>query len=635
MNLIKMKRFGYLRILRVPRLMGYRWVARRLLYEMKRRLGILEQKYPIQRWETVPAPEVTGNFLSRWVPSQEAIARAEGIQKGQFVWFFHHAFQVGFPPDWFHNPFEKESTNRSGLSRKHWSRISDFRYGDIKCIWELSRFAWAYPLIQGYQASKDESYCEAFWKLLMDWADRNPPHRGVHWKCGQEIAVRMFALVEAYFVFHRSPCSQHEWRKMLRRILFFSASRIESNIGYALNQKNNHGISEASGLFTAGVLFRKRCWIEKARQYLESQAHELIYEDGSFSQHSINYHRVMLHAFLWAICIGRANGIPFSAQLMDRIRLAGKWLMAFHDPESGRMPNLGSNDGALVLPVSGSDYRDYRPTIQAVGVVLDGNPWLPQGKWDDLGASLATEFLATSGEPAKHRPAAQESNNGKDKASLIFSKGGYAVLRAGRARLIFRCPTAFRHRPSHCDLLHVDLWVGGANFLRDGGSFSYNSPWQGYFRSAVAHNTIQFDEHDQMPEISRFLLGHWPRPQVRADVATNSVQASFTDWKGCFHQRAVTLNGHECVVRDSISGFRKKAVLRWRLDAEHDWRQTDDGCLTDGIRIQVEATGGAISPRIEKGWESLYYQERTSLPVLEVLLTPACSGVMTTIAFKD
>ena len=64
-------------------------------------------------------------------------------------------------------------------------------------------------------------------------------------------------------------------------------------------------------------------WIQKGRRILELQAKELIYDDGSFSQHSTNYHRLMLHVFLWSIQIGRANGVEFSIEAIKKIRSAG------------------------------------------------------------------------------------------------------------------------------------------------------------------------------------------------------------------------------------------------------------------------------------------------------------------------
>lgn len=123
---------------------------------------------------------------------------------------------------------------------------------------------------------------------------------------------------------------------------------------------------------------------KKGKALLERQAKELIYDDGSFSQHSANYHRLMIQVYLWAIHLGRINGEEFSQKTLIRVRSAGQWLKALYDPLTGRMPNLGSNDGALVFPVTECDYIDYRPTIQAVGADVDGQKWIDSGPWDGL-----------------------------------------------------------------------------------------------------------------------------------------------------------------------------------------------------------------------------------------------------------
>ncbi|WP_419662658.1 uncharacterized protein Dvar_31250 [Desulfosarcina variabilis str. Montpellier] len=101
---------------------------------------------------------------------------------------------------------------------------------------------------------------------------------------------------------------------------------------------------------------------------------------------------VMLHACLWAVQLGRANGVEFSAAFIERIRKAGEWLTSLYDTSTGHMPNLGSNDGALILPYSVCDYIDYRPTIQATGAVVDNQRWLPPGEWDDMALWLVPDL---------------------------------------------------------------------------------------------------------------------------------------------------------------------------------------------------------------------------------------------------
>ena len=69
----------------------------------------------------------------------------------------------------------------------------------------------------------------------------------------------------------------------------------------------------------------------------------------------------------------------------------------------------------------------------------------------------------------------------------------------------------FRYRPGHADALHLDLWLGDRNILRDGGTYSYNAErkWLNYFSGTQSHNTMQFDDLDQMPRLGRFLFGDW------------------------------------------------------------------------------------------------------------------------------
>ena len=604
--------------------LGPKWVLWRLVYSLKLCTGLLKRATPIKPWGDIPTPGIKGNFFSKSMAVDIAISAADAIRSGRFPFFFHHSFDMGFPPDWFSNPFEGESFDN--LKTTHWSKISDFGQSDIKCIWELSRFAWVYPLLQAFQVSGDGAYCEAFWKLVENWAGLNPPNAGVHWKCGQEITVRMFALVTGYFGFQNAEPSTPKRKHLFSRILHESAQRIEANIGYALQQHNNHGVSEAAGLFTAGILFNNANWIQKGAQHLEDQINELVYNDGSFSQHSVNYHRVMLHACLWAIQLGRANGFEFSDSFMERIREAGKWLLTLYDPQTGRMPNLGANDGALVLPYSTCEYFDFRPTIQAVGSVIDGQKWLPSGEWNYLAECLGAKAKAQN---LVSRD--QEAESRIDNTQVrYFSDGGYAVFSRGTTKLIFRCPKQFRHRPAQCDLLHVDLWYNGVNLLRDAGTYSYNceEPWQSYFKSTMAHNTIQFDEHDQMPKISRFLYGKWPTLNVQFDDRASYVTAGFTDWKGCLHQRNIKLEGKMLEVKDRISCFKEKAVLRWRLAPELRWALVDDTCIANSVSLDVKASS-ISSIRLTDGWESLYYWEKTRVPVLEIAVGPNCKEVVT------
>ena len=113
-------------------------------------------------------------------------------------------------------------------------------------------------------------------------------------------------------------------------------------------------------------------WRATGRQVLEDLGRELIYDDGAFSQHSANYHRLMLHDYLWVLRLGEVLGQPFSSELRERVGKSGEFLYQIQDDASGRVPCYGQNDGALVLPLNNCDYQDFRPVIQSTSYLATG-----------------------------------------------------------------------------------------------------------------------------------------------------------------------------------------------------------------------------------------------------------------------
>jgi hypothetical protein len=75
----------------------------------------------------------------------------------------------------------------------------------------------------------------------------------------------------------------------------------------------------------------------------------------------------------------------------------------------------------------------------------------------------------------------------------------------GGARALLRTGP-LRFRRGHADLLHLDLWDGALNLLRDGGTGAYNPPpdrawWHAHLTGTAAHNTVEFDGAD--PDAAR------------------------------------------------------------------------------------------------------------------------------------
>jgi hypothetical protein len=604
----------------IVRCQGLSWALSRAWLVAKQRTGFFKRTLPCASWPQNPVGRLQNIPLlpgTSALPceSSVAVAKAERILAGQQEYFSKHRISCGFPPDWFLNPFDPSP--RRVPDMRHWSSIGDFGEGDIKGLWETARFGWVFPLARAYAHTEDDKYAEGFWRAVEAWRAVNFPQCGVHWKCGQEIALRVMAWIFGFCVFQESPSTTPVRRSFLAQMLEVFAKRIDANIGYALSQHNNHGVSEAAGLFTIGVALGNKRWIVKGRGLLERLAQELIYDDGSFSQHSTNYHRLMLHDYLWVIRLAQTINQPFSERLVRRVGQAGKWLLAMLDPVTGRAPNLGSNDGTHIFDLTDLGYLDYRPTVQAIGWITERRRWLAPGPWDELAFWLAgmTQESRQTDESCQGTLAVQA-----DGWTLLVD-GGYALWRNGRTLAMLRCPARFRHRPAHADILHLDLWHEGRNLLCDGGTYSYNceATWQGYFPSVAAHNTIQFDDHDQMPRLSRFLYGRWPRVYIE-HLDQQTMEARYRDWRDCSHCRRIRPNTDNVVIEDTVDGFQKQAVLRWRLNSGLAWTLQGNRCTSSAADIHV-TSDTPIGLRLTQGWESLYYWEKTEIQVLEAAIS--------------
>jgi len=441
----------------------------------------------------------TGDPPSNWCQQ-----RLEEIASGKIRFFQHHLWETGWPPQWHTNARD----NKSAPSGIHFSQIGDFSVGDIKLIWELNRFAFTYDLARIYWRTDDENAPRLFWEAFEDWYKNNPPNLGVNWKCGQEIAFRLMAWCFALWAFWDSKHTTADRVAKLVQALGISAGRIETNIAYALSQNNNHAMTEAVGLCTVGLLFPEfkssARWCRIGKSVLERTAERLVFDDGGFSQYSANYHRLMLHDYLWVLKLGEINGMIFPESLQQRIQKASDFSLALIDQSSGGVPRFGADDGSLVLPLNECDYWDFRPTAQLASWILNSRKPFSSGPWDE-------DLLWLSGQEALSAP-----QNVEKPADLEAEQAGIYALRSKHSHAVLRSGK-YRFRPSDLDLLHVDLWWKGINVAIDPGTYSYNAEgsWgNNPLRATKYHNTVQLDLAKQPQIVGRFLVLPWPESEV-------------------------------------------------------------------------------------------------------------------------
>ncbi len=242
---------------------------------------------------------------------------------------------------------------------------------DIKFIWEPARFGWAYTLGRAYFLSGKEDYALSFWRYTETFLQANPAYQGPNWTSGQEVALRLMAFIYASQAFYSSPHSTPPRMQLISEAIAAHARRIPLTLVYARSQNNNHLLSEAAGLYSAGLALpdhpQAPGWRSQGWRWLNRALQSQIAADGTYVQQSANYHRLMLQLALWAAALKELpGGLPFPPATLQRLVAAGRWLSARVDPETGQVPNLGANDGAYIMPLNPAPFSDFRPVAAAV-----------------------------------------------------------------------------------------------------------------------------------------------------------------------------------------------------------------------------------------------------------------------------
>ena len=483
----------------------------------------------------------------------------------------------------------------AGASSQHWTLLEKTpSEDDIKFVWEPARFGWAITLARAYAFSGDPAYAQVFWEKTLQFLSAHPPNLGRQWQSAQEVAIRVLVWVFCDRVFTAAPSSIVENRKRLWQGIAEHAARIPSTLVYARSQNNNHLLSEAAGLYAAGVYLpshpQSREWRKLGWRWLNWGFQHQINEFGTYVQHSVNYHRLMLQLALFVDQLRRESGdVDWPIETLLPLAAATRWLWGLTDPETGRTPNLGANDGAYLFPLSAQPWGDFRPIVCAAARgFLDQDvydqPYLDEmAEWFKLGASSTI---------ASKQPQAPDMLR-------VDSGHGRAFLRAAQ----------FFDRPSHADQLHVDLWWRGVNIAPDAGTYRYSAhpPWGNALASSKVHNTLVLDGQEQMTPAGRFLWLDWAQSEVLAYELDAEGQLAWVQAEhdgfcklGARHQRKLAAIEGGWQVTDTVLPYGEpndkihEVRLTWLLP---DW----DWSFDANVNLHLAGPNFSLKLRIEGG----------------------------------
>ncbi len=587
--------------------MGWSYLVFRIGYQIKLKSGWLKTIYPVEPQPLAyPDLQFWLNSASRFfniyksktdpLKASELRETVKSIKNGEIPFFDNLWFKLGPDYDWVTNP-------QSGFQydkNQHWTTVSDFsgEQGDIKFVWEKSRFLYVYPVIRYDRYSGED---QAHWVIpeILSWIEANPINCGPNYKCSQEIALRVMNWIYVLSYYRNSSVLTEEIFQKLMHHIYWQMHHVYQNINFSRKAvRNNHTLTEALGLCLVGSIFpglpNAERWKLKGQYWFEEALEYQVFEDGSYLQYSMNYHRVVAQLLTWAIILGRLNTISWNKIVYQKADKSLKFLLA-HIQSNGHLPNYGANDGALFFPVCTCEFRDYRPQLNALQVALTG-----KSIFDSPACREALDWLGIDD--------TEYDSDLNSPGVFQFNQGGYYGFRDINSYTFIRCGS-HPFRPSQADNLHLDLWWKGENIMRDAGSFQYNTDPDlvRFFTGTSSHNTVMLNGLDQMEKGPRFIWLDWSEA-VSAQVSETAEKFIFEGTIKAFKHLAADIHHRRKVIK-------YKDQPRWIVDDEiihhNSFEMTqiwNPGPAFDNFQIRAtDQQGNDIEPIEKDGWFSNSY----------------------------
>jgi hypothetical protein len=562
-------------------------------------------------------------------------------------------------PDWFYDPV----TGRRSPPDRYAFRIdhrSEKENGNIKQLWEISRLQHLTLLATAWFLTREERYATRAADQLRSWWRENPFLSGINWTSGIEVGVRLISMVwirrlmdswpsvAALFELDSLAVQQVRWHQE-----YLAALRSRGS------SANNHVIAEAAGQLTASCAFpwfpQSDRWRRDAAHLLERELLRNTFPSGVGRELASDYQCFVAELGLVAAVEAEASGYPLSAAAWQRMCAMVDSAAALVD-ERLRPPRQGDSDEGRALLLDAPAANRW-PSLLMLGETLFGRlDWWPRPAAD--AASPIIGAMARGAHDIQDRPAHKPSR---------FRDAGITLLRTtgpDGPEIWCRCdggPHGYLSiaAHAHADALSVEVRYGGIDVLADPGTYCYHgdSAWRSYFRSTIAHNTVEVARRDQSSAGGPFL---WLR-HARTRETSVTDQGDIARWSAehdgyaaldppVRHQRSVSLDrrSRSIEIVDEVDGgghdlrlaFHLGPLVNARLDgscAALEWPgESAAGAarltLPEGLRWSLHR--GEADPVF--GWYSEGFGRRT--PTTTLLGSGRCqphARLITRLEFLD
>ena len=480
-------------------------------------------------------------------------------------------------PDWFCDPV----TGCRSVPDRYAFRIdhrSEEQIGNVKQVWEISRLQHLTLLATAWSLTREEQYVCRVADHLRSWWRENPFLSGVHWTNGIELGIRLISLVwirrllddwpgvADLFEHNALALQQIRWHQQ-----YLAAFRSRGS------SANNHVIAEAAGQLVASCAFpwfpESERWRRTSARLLEQELIQNTFPSGIGREFASDYQCFVAELGFIAAVEADVSGHPLSSRVWERLCATADSAAALVDARL-RSPRQGDSDEGRGLLLDAPPSNHW-PSMLALADALVGRlDWWPQLS-ADAGSSIVGA-LASVRRHIEGRPAQRPSR---------FADAGTTLLRTNGANEIWcRCDGGAHGYLSiaahaHADALSVEVRYAGVDILADPGTYCYHGEpeWRSYFRSTLAHNTVELGGRNQSSDGGPFM---WVRQATAHEIEVID-DGDIARWTAehdgyalldppALHRRSVLLDraSRSIDIIDEIEGGRHDVRLAFHFGPE-------------------------------------------------------------------
>lgn len=613
---------------------GFKYSFFRLKYELFKKIGLLQlkfpTKYPNHRFPNLIdwRKQYSNTFIisskeellseSKLKTSESLKQYTKQIIEGNILFFSNEWKFIGFNNEYFTHPISKHI-----YPKIHWTKlpIYDNEIGDIKYVWEKSKFSFLLYIIRN-DLRNNEDHSSFVFQQINKWINENPPNIGPQYICSQEISIRLINWCYALFFYQNSKELNDDVLNSILKSIEIQFEHIYNNIYFSkIAVRNNHAVTETLVLYLISLYFpffkNSKKYKKIGKKWFEKEIAFQLFSEGTDSQYSFNYHRVKIQLLSLAISSARVNNETFDEVVYNRsIKSIEFLLQVMGNNEFGWLPNFGPNDGSIYFKWNDVDYRNFLPQINTLANLVDYKIQVPISE-----ESAEDVYWYTSKLKLSINKTIQTL-----KGLLNYNEGGYVHISDLDSKTLFKTPY-LKFRPAQDDLLHVDIWYKGVNILKDTGSFSYNTDLKTLllFNGVSGHNSVSLNGEQHMFKGPRFIWLY--KPKMKASTCFEDDSCFIIKSKMCVKYPK------KYTIERTLKKFKQKPI--WEIeDCLLSEFSKDDKLIQywhfeDNIPFKIDVnTSENVLLEEEIGFESLYYGLKK--PVKKIKLSTTSKSLKVT-----